>query len=109
EEVLNATRAVHVARGLAVPACEQAPPRASIPPRPPQSFRTEGPSHPSWHREKELLGHEEMKWTVVYTEVTDQALSVAVLRLAWPPAGRRDPMNGYPALCPGVLYVPTLR
>ncbi len=50
-----------------------------------------------------------MKWTVVYTEVTDRALSAAVLRLAWPPAGRRDPMNGYPALCPGVLYVPTLR
>jgi integrase/recombinase XerD len=32
---------------------------------------------------KELLGHEDIKSTVVYTEVTDTALSEAVLRLPW--------------------------
>lgn len=32
---------------------------------------------------KELLGHENIKSTVVYTEVTDAALSDAVLRLPW--------------------------
>ena len=32
---------------------------------------------------KELLGHEDIKSTVIYTEVTDAALSEAVLRLPW--------------------------
>jgi site-specific recombinase XerD len=32
---------------------------------------------------KDLLGHEDIKSTVVYTEVTDAALSDAVLRLSW--------------------------
>jgi integrase/recombinase XerD len=32
---------------------------------------------------KELLGHEDIKSTVVYTEVTDATLSTAVLRLPW--------------------------
>jgi integrase/recombinase XerC len=32
---------------------------------------------------KELLGHEDIKSTVVYTEVTDAALSEAILRLSW--------------------------
>jgi site-specific recombinase XerD len=30
---------------------------------------------------KELMGHEDIKWTVVYTEITDAALNAAVLRL----------------------------
>ena len=33
---------------------------------------------------KELLGHEDIKSTVVYTQVTDAALNAAVLRLPWP-------------------------
>lgn len=32
---------------------------------------------------KDLLGHEDITSTVVYTEVTDQTLSAAVLRLPW--------------------------
>ena len=32
---------------------------------------------------KELLGHEDIKSTVIYTEVMDAALSDAVLRLPW--------------------------
>ena len=32
---------------------------------------------------KELRGHEDIKSTVTYTEVTDAALSAAVLRLPW--------------------------
>jgi site-specific recombinase XerD len=32
---------------------------------------------------KDLLGHEDIKSTVVYTAVTDSALSEAVLRLPW--------------------------
>jgi hypothetical protein len=32
---------------------------------------------------KELLGHEDIKSTVVYTQVIDTALNAAVLRLPW--------------------------
>ena len=32
---------------------------------------------------KDLLGHEDIKSTVIYTQVTDAALSAAVLRLSW--------------------------
>jgi site-specific recombinase XerD len=32
---------------------------------------------------KELLGHEDIKSTVTYTEVTDATLIAAVLRLPW--------------------------
>lgn len=32
---------------------------------------------------KDLLGHEDITSTVVYTEVTDQTRSAAVLRLPW--------------------------
>jgi site-specific recombinase XerD len=34
---------------------------------------------------KELLGHEDIKSTVVYTEITSATLSAAVLRLPWTP------------------------
>jgi site-specific recombinase XerD len=37
---------------------------------------------------KEALGHEDIKSTVIYTEVTDQALEAAMLRLPWHLGGR---------------------
>jgi hypothetical protein len=42
---------------------------------------------------KELPGHEDIKSTILYTEVTDATLSVAVLRLPFRLAGgpREDP------------------
>src|SRR5262249_34993248 len=51
---------------------------------------------------QQLLGHEDIKSTVIYTEVANPVTAAAVLRLPW----YAKPPGKYPALQRGVLYYP---